>query len=183
MDTCGLFKPPDDSHLLTSTCGMGPYRDGRRGGHLIFSILGGDDSLHGHCPTYGGTSPPPLRDLLFAVFTLLLHLSSCSKGPCPPGSGTTALAGVRHLPELALPPSPAPPAAYSPTRLWLCMSHRQDGAVRGVTAQGLISVRKVSTKKANMLKAHILPVLSISSADEKRSRTAPAASGLSLHVS
>lgn len=38
--------------------------------------------------------------------------------------------------------------------------------------QGLISVQKVSTKEANMLKAHILSVLSSSSTDEKHSRVA-----------
>lgn len=79
--------------------------------------------------------------------------------------------------ELVPPPSPA---AYSPTCLRLC--HRQDRAVRGVTARGLISVQKVSTKKANMLKAHILLVLSISFADEKHGGIAPAASSLSLRV-
>lgn len=39
--------------------------------------------------------------------------------------------------------------------------------------QGLISVQKVSTKESNMLKTHILPVLSISFTDEEHSRVAP----------
>lgn len=38
MDTYGLFKPPGNSHLSTSTWGTGPHRDSREG-QLIFRAL------------------------------------------------------------------------------------------------------------------------------------------------
>lgn len=38
MDNYGLFKPPGNSHLSTSTWGSGPHR-GSREGHLILGAL------------------------------------------------------------------------------------------------------------------------------------------------
>lgn len=168
MDTQGLFKPPDSSHLPTSACRTGPRR-----GQLILSTLQGDDSLHGHRPTYGGpcSCPGTFSDTSCCAET---QHSRCSLTPPAAAGAPCPLMGDT---ELVPPPSPA---AYSPTCLRLC--HRQERAVRGVTARGLISVQKVSTKKANMLKAHILPVLSTSFADAKHGGTAPAASALSLRV-
>ena len=71
MDTYRLFKPPDNSHLPTSTCRTGPRRDGpaRRGGHLSFGALRGGNSLHGHRPAYGGPCSRPGTSLTTSSWT------------------------------------------------------------------------------------------------------------------
>lgn len=74
-------------------------------------------------------------------------------------------------PALLLPPSQHPqlPPPHAPTAPREPPRHGQDGAVRGVTGQGLISMRKGSTKEGNMLKAQVL----LPFADGENSGTAP----------
>lgn len=79
------------------------------------------------------------------------------------GSGPPRLSCCLPPRHPRLPPPRAPTAPREPPR------HGQDGAVRGVTGQGLISVQKGSTKEGNMLKAQVL----LPFADGENSGTAP----------